>query len=69
MINVTANVREIPFGTYVTIKCLNGELKNAICIYGGFTFETGRFLPFEDLNRMQVFLGWNNTKYKNTYLD
>lgn len=52
------NIKNLPFGSYVTVKTLNGKFENAIAIIGSIAFKDGTIIDYEDIGKMEVYLGW-----------
>lgn len=52
------NIKNLPFGSYVTVKTLNGNFENAISIIGSIAFKDGTIIDYEDIGKMEVYLGW-----------
>ena len=52
------DIENLPFGSQITVKTLNGILKNAVAIVGGAAFKDGMNVNFEELGNMEVYLGW-----------
>lgn len=52
------DIENLPFGIYVTVKTLNGKFENAVVIVGGIAFKDGAIIDFEDIGRMEIYVGW-----------
>ena len=52
------DVENLPFGTQVSVKTLNGIIENAVAIIGAIAFEDGIIIDFKDMSSMEVYLGW-----------
>ena len=48
----------LPFGIQVSVKTLNGKIENAVIIVGAIAFEDGTIIDFDDIEPMEVYLGW-----------
>ena len=52
------DVENLPFGTQVSVKTLNGTIENAVAIIGSIAFKDGIVIDFKDIAPMEVYLGW-----------
>ena len=48
----------LPFGIQVSVKTLNGKIENAVIIVGAIAFDDGTIIDFDDIEPMEVYLGW-----------
>ena len=59
------DVENLPFGTQVSVVLPNGNIEKGISLTGsiGCCFKNGMTISFKDLERMEVYLGWDYNKY------
>ena len=51
------DIENIPFGTQITIKTLDNNIKKPVVIVNAIAFSDGTILPFENISHMHVYLG------------
>lgn len=52
------DIQNLPFACQVSVKTLNGTMENAVVIIGAIAFKDGMIIDFQDIEPMEVYLGW-----------